>query len=263
MLPVRHRLIVAALAVPVVLAALAPVAPAAKKGKTERFLHKDYASFEVQSIGVMPLAFLVQVNLREQEEDPVEVVRRQVERAIRPSGYKFTDARSFQTAAKTAGAAGAWSALDAKWRTSGELDSTSLKALGAAKLADAILAGMVTTWNRMTIDPGVAGQSITEVGMVTALYSTRTGELLWRDSYLEKGEGPYNNPGSGYVTGVQGSSLGNTARTSTALDPPSYDEIMQKVGKRLEKTFPPASKVAPKPAPGGPAAPDSAAKPAS
>lgn len=260
----------AALSIPIALAVLASGAPAAKKSKTERFLHKDFASYGVQSVGLMPVAMLVQVNRREQDEEPTDLVRRHVERAVRPSGFKFMDERGLRAVAKAAGAAEALDALEGSWRKSGELDTTALKALGTAKVADAVLATMVTTWNRATIDPGVAGQSITEVGLLLSLYSTRTGELLWRDMYLEKGEGPYNNPGSGYVTGVQGSSLGNTARTSTALDPPTYDEIVSKVDKKIEKTFPAAPKVAPKTVPAAPpaapppaAAPDSAAKPGS
>lgn len=249
-MPRLNRLLVAAvaaLAVPVALAALVSDTPAAKKSKTDNYLSPDYASYQVQSIALLPVDILVPVNMSQQEEDPVVLVRRYLERGLRPTGYTFVSASGLRAAAKSTGLTESYEALVKDWHTKGELDTTALKALGGARVADAVLAPMITTWNRSTIDPSVAGQSITEIGLLLALYSTRTGALLWRESYLEKGEGPYNNPGTGggYVTGVQGSTLGNTARTSTALDPPTYGEIVTNVSKKVEKSFPKKPEAAP------------------
>jgi hypothetical protein len=269
MLPAHRRLsaVAAALAIPLALAVLASGASAAKKSKTERFLHPNFTAYNVRSIGLIPVAILIPVDHRQAEEEPADLVRRYVERAVRPSGYKFLDERTLQAAAKAGDAGESLAAMENSWHKSGELDTMALKALGAAKVADAVLATMITTWNRVTIDPSVTGQSITEVGLLLSLYSTRTGELLWRDTYLEKGEGPYNNPGNTNVIGVQGSNLGNTARTSTALDPPTYQEIVTRVSNKIGKTFPPAPKVVPQPVPAGdapapPPPPDAASGPA-
>jgi hypothetical protein len=217
-------------------------AAAARKEPAERFLRPDYASFQVKSIAVLPVVSLTPVTVRGRENDPIEIMGIHQERALAPIGYRFLGQGLFRSAAKAAGADSAVAKLVSGWQTRGELDSTALKAVGATGVADALLAAMVTVWDRNTIDPSVAGQSMTQIGVRMALYSTRTGELLWRDTFLEKGEGPYNNPGESNVTGLTRTGLTPSAQTSTALDPPTYDDVAVKLEKKIRTGFPPVPK---------------------
>jgi hypothetical protein len=217
-------------------------AGAAKKEPAERYLRRDYASFQVRSIGLLPVTTLTPVTVRGRENDPIEIVGIHEERALAPVGYRFLSQSLFRSTARAAGADSAIGRLASSWRTRGELDSTALKAVGATGVVDAVLVSMVTVWDRSTIDPSVAGQSMTQIGLRMALYSTRTGELLWRDTFMEKGEGPYNNPGEANVTGMSRTGLTPSAQTYTALDPPTYDDVAVKLEKKIRTGFPPVPK---------------------
>jgi hypothetical protein len=246
----------AALVALAVLGLLAADASAGKP-KSDGYLHPQYASFQVRSIGVLPLVTLAAITPQRREDDPIQIVRSHVERALAPTGYRFMEESQLRAATRATGADSLLRALETSWRKSGVLDSTALKATGQARVVDAMLGVMVTTWERNTIAYDVVGQSITQIAVLLALYSTRTGELLWRDSFLEKGEGPYNNPdeGGSNVTGVASGALGTSARTSTSLEPPSFDEVATKLEQRIQRGFPPPPKSAPKGAPLGKAEP--------
>jgi hypothetical protein len=77
-----------------------------------------------------------------------------------------------------------------------------------------------------------------------ALYSTKTGELLWSTVIEKEGAGPYNEPGAqGSVAGVNRTGIQTQVRTTTALDPPAYEEVAKEVGKELNKQFPPPPEI--------------------
>lgn len=234
----------------------------AKKSKGESYVHPDFAGFRVQKIGVLPVTML------QPAAGASTIVQRHVEHALATTGYRFLGEASLRSTARSAGAAEQIDALEGTWKRSGTLDSTALRALGQVRVADAALASMITTWERQTIDFNVTGSSFTQIGVRLALYSTHTGELLWSGVFLEKGEGPYNNPGEN-VVGVSRFGLTPEARTSTALDPPSFEEVATKIEKQIRDAFPPAGKAGaetapakstPAPSPGaGAVTPDSTA----
>jgi hypothetical protein len=228
------------------LALLTTAAPAARKS-SDHFSHAAYDTFQVRSIGMLPVAVL------KPDNEAAIIMRDHLENALKPTGYRFLNQDLLHASARSAGLEDTLKVLEKSWQK-GSLDTLALRALGAAHVADALLASTVTTWDRSTIDPTVAGYSITQIGVELALYSTRTGELLWRETLLEQGEGPYNNPADQNIVGVQGSSLGNMARTSTSLDPPSFHEIASKLERRVQADFPPMPKITPRPAPTEPPA---------
>jgi hypothetical protein len=227
-----------------------PAADAAK-APAERYLRPDYASFHVRTIAILPVATLSPVPERGRENNPFEIVGIHQERALAETGYRFVTQSLLRSTARAAGADSAVGQLMSSWQTRGEMDSTALKAIGTLGVADAGLASMVTVWDRSTIDPSVTGQSMTQIGVRMALYSTRTGELLWRDTFMDKGEGPYNNPDENNVTGMSRTGLTPTAQTATSLEPPTYDDVAVKLEKKIRSGFPPV----PKPAASTPAPP--------
>jgi hypothetical protein len=220
----------------VALSLAAGVPSAAKKPKQEaRFLHPKYADFQVRTIAVLPLA------TPSQDEDADKITRRSMERALSGTGYRFLTTGSFISAAKAAGLEAEARALETQWRGRGSLDTTALRSIGRATIADAVLAVQATTWERFLIDYNVSGQSFTQITWAMSLYSTKTGERLWANVFSDKGEGPYNNATGGEnVTGVQGGGgLRPQARTSTSLDPPTFEEVAAKLEPKVKSGFPP------------------------
>ena len=245
-----------ACAVTLVFVANAPLA--AKKPKAEdRFLHPKYSDFGVRTIAVLtPATF-------KPDDDAVTIARRSVERAVRPTGYRFLSAENFLFAARSAGVEAAARSLDESWKKKGTLDSAALATVGRARIADAVLATQMTTWERYVVEYNVAGQSFTQVAATMSLYSTATGERLWAGSFSERGDGPYNNAGGGEsVIGVQGAGgLNPTARTSTSLDPPTFEEVTAKLEPKIRQGFPPMAAAAKAAEPVAPkSAADSASK---
>jgi len=211
------------------------------KAKSDRYLISKFSEQGIGSIALLPVSML------SPEEGVPALVRRHLEHALAPTGYRFVSESTLRSSARDAGVTPALDALLTKWIKSGTLDSTSLRTLGGASAADAVLAAMVTTWEREVIAYNQTGSSKTQIGIQLSLYSTRTGALLWQDRFLEKGEGPYNNPADGGadVTGVTRTGLRSEARTSTSLDPPTYDEIATKLENKIQAAFPQSKPVKP------------------
>jgi hypothetical protein len=220
--------------------ALSIAGSADSKARSDRYLHPKFSEQAIGSIALLPVSML------NPEEGVPSLIRRHLEHALVPTGYRFVSESTLRSSARDAGVTSAVDELQGRWARSGVLDSTSLRALGGARAADAVLAARVTTWERQVIDYNMTGSSKTQIGLQLSLYSTRTGELLWQDRFLEKGEGPYNNPADGgaNVMGVTRTGLRNEARTSTALDPPTYEEVATKLERKIQTAFPPPAKTA-------------------
>lgn len=226
-----RRTVVPALAL---LAAFSSSAGAAKSS-ADRYVHPHFADFQVRSIAVLPVA------VRHQVDQASDIMGRQLERALAPVGYRWISTSMLRTSLSTAEGSGEIDALVERLRRTGALDTTSVRAFGAATSTDALLATMVTTWEREVIDMTQTGQSMTQIGLTAFLYSARTGELLWSRRFQVKGDGPYNNPSEGSnLLGVSSSGLSTAApRASTSLDPPSYEEMASKLAVQLRDAVPP------------------------
>lgn len=214
------------------LVAFASSAGAAKT--TDRYVHPKFADFQVRSIAVLPVA------VRHPVDQASDIMGRQLERALAPVGYRWISTAMLRTSLRTAEGSAEIDALVERLRRTGALDTTSVRAFGAATSTDALLATMVTTWEREIIDLTQTGQSMTQIGLTAFLYSARTGELLWSRRFQVKGEGPYNNPGEGSsLLGVSSSGLSTAApRASTSLDPPGYEEMASKLAVQLRDVLP-------------------------
>jgi len=224
----------------VLLVALAPSAGAAKSSPTDRYVHPHFADFQVRSVAVLPVA------VRHAADQASETMSRQLERGITSVGYRWISTSMLRTSLGTPERSGEIDQLVERLRRTGALDTTSVRAFGAAAEVDAVLATLVTTWERETIDLTMTGQSMTQIGLQAYLYSAKSGELLWARRFLVKGEGPYNNPSEGSnLLGVSSSGLQTAApRTTTSLDPPSYEEVAAKLAGQLRDALPPPPKPA-------------------
>ena len=73
-------------------------------------------------------------------------------------------------------------------------------------------------------------------GRDIALVSLKDGAIVWRGSFLEKGDGPYNDPNTAEVT--ERDATGNSTAKQAQLEPPSYREVLEKLANRVRGTLP-------------------------
>lgn len=208
---------------------------------TDRYVHPHFADFHVRSVAVLPVAVL------HPADQASETMSRQLERALAPVGYHWISTSMLRTSLTPDRSSQIDKLVEQLRRTGGlDLDTTMVRDFGAATQTDGILATIITTWERETIDLTMTGQSMTQIAATAFLYSTKSGELLWSRRLQVKGEGPYNNPSEGSnLLGVSSSGLQTAApRTSTSLDPPSYEEVAAKLAVQLAAALPPPPKSA-------------------
>jgi hypothetical protein len=240
-----------------------------KKG---HYLHPQYASFHVKSVGLLRPGMLPQEGFAVPDHgdkllprglNPEQVVQQYLAHALASTGYRILAPTALEASADAARVPEALAALQAHWKSRGDPDTTALKKLGEAAVVDAVLGATITTWASTTVDRSVSGRSFTQVDVLFCLYSTRSGELLWREALSETGEGPYNSPPVAIRTDHDPAGHGEVkASDGGPLDPPSFEEVTAKLEKKIRKAFPPLPKGTAKdvpPASKG-AAPDSAAK---
>jgi hypothetical protein len=222
------------------LLAILATSAAAKPSTADRYLHPRFADFQVRSIAILPVA------VRHPADGAAETVSRELERSLGSMGYRWISTSMLRTSLGTAERSAELDRLGERLRRVGSLDTTEVRSFGALASTDALLATLVTTWERETIDFNMSGQSMTQIAMTALLYSAKTGELLWSRRFQVKGEGPYNTAGDGSnILGVSSSGLQTAApRTSTSLDPPSYEEVAAKLAGQLHDALPPLPKPA-------------------
>lgn len=214
--------------------------PAAAAGtKQGEYLHPQFASYKVGTIAILPTIVLPSVNGAQ------ETMGQALERNLAPLGYRWVNVTALRAALLAAKQPGAIDAISERARKAAPPDTAALQTVGQTGIADAVLAPVVTTWERETIEVNISGQSMTQIAVTAYLYSTRTGELLWSRKFQVKGEGPYNNADGSDVVGVKSGGLDNSQmRTSTSLDPPTYEEIATKLAIQVREALPPPAKPA-------------------
>jgi hypothetical protein len=207
----------------------------AKKKGTD--LIEDYDSHQVQTIGIMFWA------MRKNDESAENIMRRELAQTLDPIEYYWKSDNALRSLSRTARADSLLNVLEEQWRVNLTMDPATVMAFGERVSVDALLASFIDVWERQVIEHYERGSSVTEIGVIHGLYSTKTGEQLWRTEIEKEGEGPYNEPGSGNTAGVSGSGIRAQVRTTTALDPPEYEELAKEVGDELRKRFPPPPKI--------------------
>jgi hypothetical protein len=226
------------------LALIAGDAVAASK-PTAQFVHPQYAQFQVKTVALLPTVVLPSVSGAD------GIMGQALERNLAALGYRWVSAPALRAALVAAKQPGVIDAVNERARKAAPPDTAALQAVGQTGVADAVLVSVVSMWERETIDITISGQSMTQIAMTGYLYSTRTGELLWSRKFQVKGEGPYNNADGSTVVGLKAGGLNNSdPRTSTSLDPPTYEEIAAKLADQVRTALP-----APPAPPAKPAAP--------
>lgn len=219
--------------------------PAAKLKKNQVWVTPDWEARAIRSIAIAPLRSV------ERDAAAEALARRGLEAALAGKAYRFRPAGTVPDLVQRARADAAWAAAAAAAGKGAPLDSASARALREALSADAVFFSSVTNWQRYIVDEQTRGASFTQVGLDAALYSLTDGAIVWRGNFVEKGDGPYNEPlgGEGSTRDPSGYATGRRA----VLEPPAYEEVVQKLMNRVTTALPrpagatPASPASPAP----------------
>ena len=228
-------LLIALLAITPALAHAADKKPEKTK-KNQAWIAPDFSAYGVNSIG------MAQVSSLTRNADNEREFRNAIETGFGTlPGYKLQTVTWFLDGMRKAGATDAVAALEKSALAGTPTDTTVANAIKGKFNVDAILFSRLSTWERQVVDPNTRGQSFTQVGGDFALVSTKDGAILWRGNFVEKGDGPYNDPNTAEVT--ERDATGNSTAKQAQLEPPSYREVLEKLANRVRGTVPrPAAK---------------------
>jgi hypothetical protein len=209
----------------------ADVKAAAKVKKNQAWVAPDFAAYGITTIGMAPVSSI----------DHVEENERLFKGAIETGfgtleGYKLQGTSWFLDGVRKAGATAQLAALEKTALAGMPSDTAVVEALKGKVHVDAILFSRLSTWTRQVVDVNTRGQSFTQVGGDFALVSMKDGAVVWRGSFLEKGDGPYNDPNAGEVT--ERDATGQSTAKAAQLEPPSYREVLEKLSNRVRATLP-------------------------
>ena len=211
---------------------------AARLKKNQAWVVPDWEARAIRSIAISPVRSL------DKNTESETISRRGLEAALAGKPYRFRPASSFMESVKLGGAEAAWTAATSAAGRNAPIDTASARALRTALSTDAVLVATVTNWQRYVVDEQTRGASFTQVGVDVTMYGLADGALVWRGSFVEKGDGPYNEPAGGDATQRDPSGY-NTGRKAT-LEPPRYEEVVEKLMTRLATSLPrPAAAAAP------------------
>jgi hypothetical protein len=232
----RTALVLASLFVLAPAALHAADAKAPKAKKNQAWVAPDFAAYNVSTIGMAPVSSL------DHNADNEREFKNAVETGFGTlPGYKFQATTWFIDGVRKAGATDALKALENSALVGAATDTAVANAFRGKVNVDAILFSRLSTWQRQVVDPNTRGQSFTQVGGDFALVATRDGAILWRGKFIEKGDGPYNDPNTAEVT--ERDATGNSTAKQAQLEPPSYREVLEKLANRVRGTVPrPAAK---------------------
>jgi hypothetical protein len=205
----------------------------AKIKKNQAWVAPTFAAYGITTIGMAPVTSI----------DHVEENEKQFRNAVETGfgildGYKLQGSSWFMESVRKAGAVPALTAMEKAALAGAPTDSATLATLQGKLQVEAILFSRLSTWTRLVVDPNTRGQSFTQVGGEFALVSLKDGAVVWRGGFLEKGDGPYNDPGSSEA--VERDAGGNSTARMSMLEPPSYREVLEKLASRVSATLPKA-----------------------
>jgi hypothetical protein len=205
----------------------------AKIKKNTAWVAPTFADHGITTIGMAPVTSI----------DHVEENEKQFKNAVETGfgildGYKLQGSSWFMDTVRKAGATTALAAMQKTALAGAPADSATLAAVQGKLGVQAILFSRLSTWTRLVVDPNTRGQSFTQVGGEFALVSLKDGTVVWRGSFLEKGDGPYNDPSTAEVT--ERDAGGNSTARGSLLEPPSYREVLEKLANRVSATLPKA-----------------------
>jgi len=247
-------LVALACAAPLVLTVVDPAFAADEKKsdkkprlkKNQAVLAEDWAQRGIRSVAVMPVRAL------DGDEQALSLTRRALENALADRGFKLLGGASILSTADRGGATPALEAATKAFDAGAALDTASTAALHGALPTDALLMTNLTQWKRYMVDEYTRGASFTEVAIDVGLFSLTDGAMVWRGSFLEKMDGPYNEPQRG---DQDMRDPGQNSKKTAALEPPLFEEVLDKLMLRTVGTLPkPAATPATPAAPTAPTA---------
>lgn len=212
----------------------------AKLKKNQAWVAPDWDARAIRSIALTPPRSV------ERNVEAEALTRRMLESALADRAYRYVGSGSIFEALKRDAAEPAYRAAEGAFGGARAIDTTSAHRLHASLGADALLFTNLTNWQRYVVDEHTRGASFTQVAVDVVLYSLADGAIVWRGSFQEKGDGPYNEPQSADApTRDPGA---NMVGGKAALEPPAFEEVVEKLMTRVVAALP---KPAPKPAGGG------------
>lgn len=211
-----------------------------KLKKNTAWVVPDWEARGIRTIAIAPI--------RSVGRDPEAetLTRRHLENALAGRSYRYLGAGSIMETVKRGEVEPAFVAAGDAFTAEAPIDTASARALGEKLQTDAFLFTNVTNWQRYVVDENTRGASFTQVAVDVVLYSLADGAIVWRGSFQEKGDGPYNEPQTraGNTERDPGS---NAFGRSSSLEPPTYEEVLDKLMARVAAALPkpaPAAKPA-------------------
>jgi hypothetical protein len=204
-----------------------------KLKKNQAWVAPDYAAARVNAIAIAPVSSF------DRNPESEKLVRQAVEPELAALKYRFVGQNTAMDRVRRGGAEKAMEALHAAYLAGAPLDTAQTHAVQVLLGTDALLFGHVSQWQRYVVDPSTRGQSFTQIGVDAAMYSLADGRPLWRGSFQEKGDGPYNDPSVQQTT--ERDPGGNAVGRKGQLDPPPFEEVLLKLAARVAKAMPPAA----------------------
>ena len=189
----------------------------------------DFASFDVRSIAMLPVATF----------DNSAEARRFTENAIgqslRGTGYRWVSTLVTRDQIVRDGGDSLLNAYTQAVLKSGRMDSLAAPRFSRATRARALLTVRVDRFERLELPFDQSGKPTTTVQLTTALVDS-SGRLLWTASGSETAEGPYQDA-SATTLGVRASGLNNAPLTNQG-GAPSYAETLNRLLARWLPKFP-------------------------
>jgi hypothetical protein len=220
----------AALSVLVLLAPAAPALAARDRGRRVDLITTaaDFASYEVRSIAMLPVATF------DRNSSAEHTVAAMLAQDLRTTGYRWVSA---DLAREMLGDSVTRAVRDDILKNL-RVDSLSAPRLCARLRTRAVLSLRVDQWEQQPLLWNQTGKPTSTVQLKAALVDS-TGRLLWSASGSETGEGPYHDPTTNPIA-VTGSGLENTPMTGQG-GPPPLDEVLGRLLLRWVPQFPGAA----------------------
>jgi len=182
-----------------------------KLKKNQAYVAPNFADYKLVSFALAPVTSL------DRNADTEKMVRQASEAAFSGTKYKLQGSSYLMELVRKNGVEPQFNAIQKSAAQGAAVpDSATLGAVSRQVAAQAIL--------------------FSNVGGDFALVSLKDGAILWRGSFLEKGDGPYNDPNIAETT--ERDATGNSTARQGQLEPPSYIEVVEKLMTRVAGTLP-------------------------
>lgn len=210
--------------------------------KNQAWVVANWKTRAIRTIAIAPLRSV------ERKPEAEILARRMLENALADTPYKYLGPGSVMEAIKRSELETAYAAAGDAFSREAPLDSTTARELRERLQTDALLFTNLINWQRSIVDQNTRGASFTQVAVDVVLYSFADGAIVWQGSFQEKGDGPYNEPRLREGGDVRDPG-GNSVARAGSLDPPSFEEVVDKLMLRVAAALPkPAPAAAPAPA---------------